>query len=259
MMNHNRTPLRTLRKPGSGIARPFALRAIAGTSVFTGLLAVSMLSGCGQEEEEAPPPPPVRTTQAPPPKIDTMSGIMLDPRVQWPEENHPSTVELAQAVADLVNALAKADANAFMERLAPEDAALTRELVNFGLWQQQMKGIEAVRVCVLNETSADTAELGIGLQTAKGAYMIAFRGQTSSPWVFRGLGIADIEAPRVAMLDGSPLTLPMIPEAVQFVPPPEEKKQPEDDGSGGDGGDYEPPAPSAPGDGIPKKPRRHYR
>lgn len=253
MMNHNRTPLRTLRKAGS-LAQPFALRAIAGTSVLTGLLAVSMLSGCGQEEEEAPPPPPARTTQAPPPKIDTMSGIVLDPRVQWPEENHPSTVELAQAVADLVNALAKADANAFMQRLAPQDAALTRELVKFGLWQQQMKGIEAVRVCVLNEIDSTSANIGIGLQTARGAYMIAFHGQTSSPWVFSGLGIADIEAPRVAMLDGSPLMPPVIPQVVQFVPPPDEKEKPEDGG-----GDCEPPAPSAPGDGIPKKPRRHYR
>lgn len=246
MTNH--TP--TIRDQ-STLARPtqthaFALRIIAAGGLLTSMLAFTAMTGCGAEEEPAPPPAPV--VQAPPPRVDPMIGIELDPRVQWPEETHPSTPELAQAVADLANALARADAESFANKLTPEDAMLTRELVTFGLWQKQMERVEAVRVCVLNEVSDTEAELGIGLQTANGAYLIAFEGETSSPWVFTGFGITNIEAPRVAMLDGSPLIRPQIPGSVEIVEL-DEAEEPEDEAdSGGGGGGF-----------GPTKPRRHYR
>jgi len=229
--------------------RAFALRMVAAGGLLAGLLAFTAMSGCGGEEE--PPPPPPRVTQAPPPRVDVMAGIELDPRVQWPEETHPSTPELAQSIAKLANALARADADAFADMLTPEDAMLTRELVTFGLWQKQIERVEAIRICVLNEISSSNAELGIGLQTPSGAYLIAFEGRTSSPWVFTGLGITNIEAPRVAMLDGSPLLRPQIPGKVEIIQLDDPKEPDEEElvpGSGGGG------APMG-----PTKPRRHFR
>ena len=251
MTNPIRKNDKTSRVP---LAGGFALRTIAGAGLLVGLVGVGSLTGCAEEE---PPPPPAPVVQAPPPKPDPMANITLDPRVQWPEEMHPSSPELAEAIAKLVNGLAAADADAFTSVLSDVDRQLTQELVTFGLWQKQMERVEAVRVCVLNELTATECELGVGLQTANGAYMIAFNGRTSSPWRFTGLGITDIEAPRVAMLDNSPLMRPMIPEAAEIiaiVPIAEDGV-----GGGGGGGGYDDAPPSTPPGSPPRKPRRHYR
>lgn len=189
-------------------------------ALIAGLIACAGVASCG---EEAPPPAPVVSApSAPAPPPDPMENLPLHPKVQFPAERAPSTRELAVAIATLASALAKGDASAAQSVLDRDAANLIDQMVNSGEWKQGTTGIEAVRVCVLNETKdTQIATVALGIQDAQGAYLLAWRGSAAAgAWEFEPMPLNDTEAAQVALLDGSPIisrTLPS-PESVNVDP-----------------------------------------
>lgn len=180
---------------------------------------VAFVPSCDKKKEEQAP---VAYTPPPPPPPDPMEGLKLDPRVQFPQERAPTTPELAQAVATLASALAKGDAPGAKSVLDAEARAIVDEMVEAGQWEAGTKGIEAVRVCILKEQAeASIATVGLGIQDARGAYLLAWRGSNvSGAWEFEPMPLDETEATQVALLDEAQLlsrTLPA-PESVNVDP-----------------------------------------
>ncbi|MFM9957487.1 MAG: hypothetical protein ACKVZJ_05395 [Phycisphaerales bacterium] len=175
------------------------------------VLAALMLPGCGKQEEAPQQAAPVAVREA-----DPMEGITLHAKVQWNTEKYrPANAAQAQAVAALANALASGNADDAKGVLDEADRALLADMIALGEWTSQTGGIEAVRVCVLKE-SEDKAvlTLGLGIQDALGAYVLAWRGNNSaSPITFSGMAIQPVTADAVAMLDDAELRPPQIAAA----------------------------------------------
>ena len=196
------------------------LTAVLGACALT---ASALVSGCGKEEAPPPPPPPA---PAPVVEVSPLEGLKMDPRVQFPQEREPSTRELAEAIATLASAFLKGDANAAKSVLAPDASALIDEMVESGEWKTGTSSIEAVRVCVLSEQAeAGTATLGLGIQDATGAYLLAWRGTgANGAWAFAPMPLDDTEAKQVAQLDGSPMTSRELPGPESVSVDPEARK-----------------------------------
>lgn len=175
------------------------------------------LGACGEKKVEAPapaPPPP-----PPPPRQVTASELTMDPRVQFPETTLPTDRELAQAVAGLASAIVKGDADALHAMLDEAASGVLRSLQDSGEWKTSTKDIEAVRVVALESGEGGAAKVGLGVQSAKGAYLLAWAGQESNgSWVFTGLPIESRSATRVADLDGVALSERPIPQPLAEGP-----------------------------------------
>lgn len=175
------------------------------------LAAAAMLPGCGKKEDQS------QQTSAPVAvKVaDPMDGITLHAKVQWPDKYKPATAAQAQAVAALANALASGDAELAKGVLDQADRDLLADMIALGEWTSQTGGIEAVRVCVLRETEDKaTLILGLGVQDALGAYMLAWNGNNGAdPITFAGMAIQPVTASAVAMLDDAELKPPVIAAA----------------------------------------------
>lgn len=167
-----------------------------------------MLVGCDKREapQQAAPAPVVSKP------VDPMDGIELHPKVRWAADKYvPVSPEQAQAIAALANALAAGDADKAKSVLDSADQAVLSDLIAYGEWADQTTGIEEVRVCVLSQNEDKTVSLGLGLQDALGAYMVAWKGSDSgSAWVFSGMAIEPITAASAAMLEGAELRAPVI-------------------------------------------------
>ncbi len=181
------------------------------------ILAGASLSAC--EKKKAPPPPP-----PPPPPVAaapdwTLEDIKMDPRVQFPESRTPSTRELAQSVADLASAIITGNDTEMSSLLDPIDHAVMSDLVSSGGWKDGTSGIEAVRVCVLEEGEGkNSCRLGLGVQDKMGAYLLAWTGSASGEdWMFQGLAIVPQLADRVATLDGVAMVEPTIDTSAPVV------------------------------------------
>lgn len=216
---------------------PVATLVIAGMGVSG--------SGCDSKKEapqqSAPAPVAVQS-------VDPMEGIQLDAKVTWPEKFTATTPEQARAIAALANALARGDADAAKGVLEQSDRDVLQDLMTFGDWADETKGLQAVRVCVLNHADDKRGvTLGLGVQDAMGAYMLAWTGaETDSNWVFTGMAIQPVTAASVAMLDGAELKAPVVAAAavegrlkIAANPGDEAKKTGNGPGGGAPGG--EPP------------------
>jgi len=195
-------PLRRTRKIR---VLTLSLGAVAGCGL--------LLAGCSEKPEEQTQAP---VAPAPAPKVYPLEEIDLDPRVQFPQEKEPSTVELAQAVADLGAAIANGDSDLFAELVQREDREILGWLVEHEKWPEG-SGIELVRVCVLNETDSGV-ELGLGVQDSEGAFLLGWRGvQSDNDWTFSAAPVAYEPADRVAELDAPSLPYPTIAPPETFV------------------------------------------
>ncbi|MEM8835119.1 MAG: hypothetical protein AAGD00_04790 [Planctomycetota bacterium] len=174
------------------------------TTVFILSLLAPLLVACGGGEEEAPPPPP----PPPPPKPQfTLEDLDLDPRVQFPNQREPESFELAEAIAELANALVRGDADAFKRVLASGDRDVLDTLLEVGAWETETEDIELVRVAVLEETD-ESVRIGLAVQDPSGAYMLAWTARDSGGWKFSGMPIAPVEGASVLDIDGAELVAP---------------------------------------------------
>jgi hypothetical protein len=210
------------------------------------VMAGSMLTACEKKKAPPPPPPPPAPVAVGPDW--TLEDIAMDPRVQFPENRTPSTRELAEAIAQLATAIITGNDRDMTDLLDPIDHAVMSDLVSTGGWKDGTTGIEAVRVCVLEEGEGKTTcRLGLGVQDPLGAYLLAWTGASSDGrWTFQGLAIVPQIADRVAALDGASLIEPAIDTtAPVIVELPDSVTQPENnvgtDGSGSSPGDAPPP------------------
>jgi hypothetical protein len=187
-------------------------------------MALSALgAGCSGEEEA---PAPVVVAPPPPPPVDPMANLKLHAKVQFPAERAPTTPELAQAVATLASALAKGDAAGAKAVLDGDASELIDAMVESGEWKTGTEGIEAVRVCVLSETSDATgATVGLGVQDEQGAYLLAWRGSAvDGVWRFEPMPLINTEAAQVALLDGSAMESRTLPAAESVNVDPESRR-----------------------------------
>lgn len=187
------------------------------------LSAAALVGGC---EKEAPPPPPPAPAPAPVVEVSPLEGLKMDPRVQFPQEREPSTRELAEAIATLASAFVKGDANAAKSVLSPDAGALIDAMVATGEWKTGTASVETVRVCVLSEQAdSGSATLGLGIQDATGAYLLAWRGSNADGvWEFAPMPLNDTEAAQVALLDGSPMVSRALPGPESVSVDPEARK-----------------------------------
>lgn len=185
------------------------------TVTVLALVGGAPLVGC---EKKAPKAPETAAAPAAPKAVDPMEGIadILDAKVQWPDKYPATTPEQAQAVAALANAIAKGDAESAKSVIDEPDREVLQGLIDFGDWASQTRGVQAVRVCVFTEgDDKKTLTLGLGVQDATGAYMIAWKGteHEGPAWVFSGMAIEPVTAASVAMLDGATLRAPVLTAA----------------------------------------------
>ncbi len=186
-----------------------------------GLAAASPLVGCKKKKAAPPPPPP------PPPPADPFDGLSLDPRVQFPEERNPASPEMAQAVADVANALASGNGGEMRGLLGEGSSGMLTYLLDNGQWKDATASIEIVRVCVLEKVNDSSIRVGYGIQDASGAYLIALSGSnTSGDWVFEGSPVEWLTGSVASEFDGSSLPMPMLAQAAEeYVPPAPEKEE----------------------------------
>lgn len=173
------------------------------------------VAGCGKKAEEKP-----KQTYAPPPPppLAPLEDLKMDPRVQFPQSREPSTRALAEGIAKLASAIVSGDEVSLAEMLDDTGNDVLNTLVNSGQWSKETKGIEAVRVCVLNEADGGaTCQLGLGVQDEHGAFLLAWSGQRrGDTWVFTPAPLKEIDGAQLAALDDASITPPSLPSPVHF-------------------------------------------
>lgn len=193
------------------------------------ILAAAMLvvpGGCAEEEPPPPPPDPTPPPE-PEPEVD-LSTIETHTKVQFPEKYKPDTQEMAESIAALANAFAMGDPQDLRDVIVSEDHIILEAIREQGLWEEQISGIQAVRVCNLRG-GGDNVQVGLGIQDSEGAYLL---GWSSVPdgdmYKFSSVDMQPVTAARVVALDDAP----MFPH--EIIPPKgyvEEVVEDDDDGS----------------------------
>ncbi len=180
----------------------------AGHVLFIGILlsGLGTLSGCGKEEPAPPPPAPAVV------RVDPMAGISLDPRVQWPDDREAWTPELAEAIADFANSIARGDLDTMQGVLGTQGRRVFAIAFGDSAKTNSQSGFEAIRVCVLHQLEDGPAELGLGVQDKTGAYLTGWVGREdpSGKWIFEPAPCASVTAERVSLLDSDRLPQPTL-------------------------------------------------
>lgn len=219
-----------------------------------GGLSLALLAGtlAGCEKKKAPPPPPPPPAPVAVAPTWSLEDIAMDPRVQFPENRTPSTRELAEAIAKLATAIITGNDRDMTTLLDPIDHAVMSDLVSSGGWTDGTTGIEAIRVCVLEEGEGKTTcRLGLGVQDKLGAYLLAWSGASGGgQWTFQGLAIVPQFAERVAALDGASMIEPSVDVSAPVIVELPESISAPTTVTGGDSGGSPGPGPG-PGDAPP--------
>lgn len=201
------------------------------TTIFPAILIAGValaLTACGDDESANQPTAPVKQTYQPrEPELGPLEDIDMDPRVQFPEQRAPAERTQAQAVARLASAIASGDNSAFANLIEPSYRTILTSLVDEGSWNESTSEIETVRVAVL-ESDAEMLRVGLAIQDARGAYLLAWSGNKSGDsWSFEPIAIEPQYAPTAADLDDAPLVSPRIAEA-EFETAPVETEEKEE-------------------------------
>ena len=180
--------------------RARATRTITITALC---LALAATVSCGGGEEESGKRTSVTSVAPPPPPASPLEQINLDRRVEFPESQEPSTVDIAQAVADFAAVFAKSDASSARRMMMPADQAVLDQLVERGAWSDSASEVEIVRVVSLTEKSNGQVEIGLAVQQPSGAYLIGWRGEnTGGGWSFTALPLETKAESSAKALDG---------------------------------------------------------
>jgi hypothetical protein len=189
------------------------------------MLVLAGVSGCGGGDDEEPqaaaPPPP------PPPQWE-LADIEMHPKVQFPEKFRPRTEMMAQSIADFASAFAVGDGEQLEQWLSAEDQVVLEFLMGSGDWSEAASGINAVRVVNLLDEGG-SAKLGLGIEDANGAFMLAWdMSGSGDSATFRSFAIEPQSALTAAMLDGAPMVPPVFEANATPLPPmrlPEEERR----------------------------------
>lgn len=158
----------------------------------------------------------------------TAADLKLHPKVQFPDERIPESLELAQAIADLAGAIAGGSADALDAMISAPDRAVLKMLVDSGEWKRRSDAVRVVRVCVLNETP--DLQVGFGIEDGAGAFLMGWSSAAGSQaWSFSNMPIEPRFAGVAKELDGAELKLLALPSGVPTAVAavvPEETKEP---------------------------------
>lgn len=213
--------------------------------VASAVCVSTVLVGC--EEKAAAPSASTQaapSTPAPKPRaLVTLDGVKLHDRLEFPEERLPSSQEMVDPIVKLASAIAAGDSQGLSQLLGPTDNAVLKSLVESGQWKAQSDAIEAVRVCVVNE-SASGLQIGLGVRDKMGSFLTAWEGQGSGEsWTFRGIAIEPRTAADLRELDGVELRLLGAPAPK----PVASGLKPTEQNTGADEKKKDAPPPRAPG------------
>lgn len=183
-------------------SRKSPILILAGLTLLPAALLA--IPGCGKKEEPPPPPPP------PPPVVRApdpvrVDELITDPRVQFPQKFVPIDESLARAVVDFASDLAAGDREGFEAALDAPARSTLDLLVESGQWTGATAAIQVVRVVRL-DASGSTADVGLAIQDAQGAYLTGWKAQQSGDrWVFGAMPSPPRSALTAAELDGAAL------------------------------------------------------
>jgi hypothetical protein len=106
-------------------------------------------------------------------------------------------------VADFAAAFANGDARAADSMMAPADRAVLDRLEETGEWGESTGDVELVRLVSLTEGEGGSITLGLAVQDAQGAYLLAWSGiETASGYEFTALPVEPTSVPNARALDG---------------------------------------------------------
>jgi len=186
------------------MTRPADTGLFVKRAVLCALLGLTtlMLPSCGKEEEQSKAT--TNIAPAPPPPRSALEDIRLNPKVEFPESQEPSSAEIAEAVAEFAAAFATGSASAAGDYMMPADKAVLQQLRESGQWQDETGDIELVRVVSLTEDQATgSLKIGLGVQSGDGAYLLGWQGvNDGGRWRFTALPIDPKSAPNARALDG---------------------------------------------------------
>lgn len=165
-------------------------------------------------EKKAPPPkaaPTVSSAPAPKPRA-TLDGVKLGPKVEFPEDRLPTSQEAVHAIVTLANAITGASPDLLSSMITARDNAVLDMLIQQGEWQKQIDATKVLRVCVVNEPSANVFQVGLGVQDQIGAFISAWEATASGDkWVFSNMAIEPRLASTAEELDGAELKVMALP------------------------------------------------
>ena len=183
-------------------SRKSPILIFAGLSLLSAALLAA--SGCGKKEEPPPPPPPPPPVARAPDPV-RVDELITDPRVQFPQKFVPVDESLARAVVNFASDLAAGDREGFEAALDAPARSTLDLLVESGQWTGATASIQVVRVVRL-DASGSTADVGLAIQDAQGAYLTGWRAQQSRDrWVFGAMPSPPRSALTAAELDGAAL------------------------------------------------------
>lgn len=184
------------------------MTVLALTGGGVGVAGMAMLTGCEKKAPPPPPPPPPPAPVTPPaPEPVTVSKVLSDlkpdPRVQFPQEVAPVDEELARAVVNLANAVAKGDSDALRDMLSGEAQVTLDGLVNSGEWDEATSKIEGVRVLRIRDNAPtgnqamNDATVWLAVQEPGSAYVMGWSARNASgSWKFDGAAATNAVKPR---------------------------------------------------------------
>jgi len=211
--------------------------ALCASAACAVLLA---MTACGEKKSEAPAPiekARTETAAAPAPETDTsdasnnldatpepseerrasrvnpLKDLDLDPKVEFPMINQPSSRDIAEAVASLSGAIASGDSKTLYGMLDEPSKAILDDLVEAGVWEESTNSLTKVRVSALEEDD-ESIRVGLGIEDANGAYLLGWSGErVGGGWLFAGIAL---ETPAIAStaagLDSASLAARDVPE-----------------------------------------------
>lgn len=196
---------------------------------------IASIGACGKKEEAKPQNKGSggMTSVADAPARASASNLKMHPKVQFPDERLPNSPEAAQAIADLASAIAGGSADGLGALVSPADRLVLEMLVSSGEWKRRSDAVKVVRVCVYQEPTTGTLQVGLGVENDEGAFLMGWGGTGSADkWTFANLPIEPRLASEAVGLDGAELKmlgLPSgLPAADATIKPAEEKKEGEE-------------------------------
>lgn len=212
-------------------------------ALLTASLLVT-LGACGKKEEAKPKSSGsggMRSVESAPARASA-SNLRMHPKVQFPDERLPNSQEAAQAIADLASAIASGSADGLDALVSPADRLVLDMLVSSGEWKRRSDAVKVVRVCVYQEPTTGTLQVGLGVENDEGAFLMGWGGTgVADKWSFANLPIEPRLAQEAVGLDGAELKMLGLPSG---IPAPDSTIKPDD--AKKEGGEEKKNKPKAP-------------
>jgi len=171
-----------------------------------------------QAPAEQPQSRPERRAEPDEPERVSLATLDLPESVDFPAVNAPTSLSIAESVAQLASAIASGDSRSLHTMLDEPGQAILDRLVESGAWEETTESISSVRVCSLDE-GANAIRVGLGVENQDGAYLLGWEGRRlGSGWTFGGIALeTPAMADTAAQLDGASLAARPVPEPGEIV------------------------------------------